>query len=296
MKPKSNADLIHLFAQRTDSAAQYGNLFFENNGKDLYSYGHHYLLAQFIENKDHETAVIINDSGYSSSTSKHISIAFGALSHYKQFRTTQTDGRKVFLELEDLLRKLAKAKKPELYLNAAESLYMNYNAFQAWKGTKPGKGTEAAGYDKKIRSIYKYFAEYSAGGMDPAEYEKKKAAAKKAAENKAKKAAAQKHAEDLKKFFAFEIGYIYKNSAVSTEDFVRINPDGHYVETSQGVKISPVSAALLYKMIKAGRDIKGYKIDNYTVISLNGVLTIGCHRINRANMEETGEKLIKLGY
>lgn len=296
MRPTTNAELIHLFAQRTESAARYGNLFFDNNGKNLYSYGHHYLLAQFIENKDLQTAVIINDSGYSNSTAKHIGIAGAALSHYKQFRTTQTDGKAVFLELENLLRKLAKAKKPELYLNSAESLYNNYNAFRTWKGIKPGKGSDAAEFDKKIHAIYKYFAEYNSGGLDPAAYEKKKAAAKKAAENKAKKAAIKKHAEDLQKFFDFEINYIYKNSDIINEDFVRINPEGHYIETSQGVKINPVSAALLYKMIKAGKDIKGHKIDHYTVINLNGVLTIGCHKINRVNMEQTGEALIKLGY
>ena len=47
-------------------------------------------------------------------------------------------------------------------------------------------------------------------------------------------------------------------------------------------------------MIKAGKDIKGYKIDKYTVISINGTLKIGCHNINRANVTEVGEQLLKL--
>jgi len=53
-------------------------------------------------------------------------------------------------------------------------------------------------------------------------------------------------------------------------------------------------ATILYKMIKAGKDIKGYKIDKYTVISINGTLKIGCHNINRANVTEVGEQLLKL--
>ena len=38
-------------------------------------------------------------------------------------------------------------------------------------------------------------------------------------------------------------------------------------------------------MIKAGKDIKGHKIDGYTVIGLNGVLTIGCHKIERKEID-----------
>lgn len=295
MKPRTNADLIHLFAQRSESYMQYGNLFFEDNGTKLYSYGRHYLLAEFVTNKTGDLAVIIGDQGYSNSTAKHIGIAGAALSHYKQFRRTQIDGRRVFLELENLLQKLSKAKKPEIYLNAAESLFNNYNAFQAWKGTKPGKGTEAAEYDKKINSIYKYFAEYGPG-LDPAAYEAKKTAAKKRLEAKQKKEAVKKFNEDLQKFFEFKTNYVHKNSGLISEDFCRVNEATGTVQTTQGVSIDFKPAATLYKMIKAGKDIKGYKLEGFTVIGLNGVLTIGCHKINRANMEETGEKLLNLGY
>jgi hypothetical protein len=53
---------------------------------------------------------------------------------------------------------------------------------------------------------------------------------------------------------------------------------------------SQYEGRLLYKMIKQGKDIKGHKIGYYTVISVNGVLTIGCHKIK--NFKEIGEQLI----
>ena len=282
----SATDVIHLFAERSQSEARSSNCFF--HGNKLYSYGYHYLMAEYITNKAGEEAIMINDSGYSVTTAKHVRYVISGTRQYKQFLTTKTDAKTVLNELESLLKLLGKARKPEKYLSEAGALLNSFNEFQAWKGTKPENFERD--YIKKIRVIEKQF---NAGTMKEAAgkiaaFEKRKAAA-------AKKAAQKEFKENLKKFMNFEI-YRINHSAANDEDFLRINPEGHYIETSQGVKINPVSAALLYKLIKAGRDIKGHKIDNYTVISLNGVLTIGCHKINRANMEQTGETLLELGY
>jgi hypothetical protein len=57
------------------------------------------------------------------------------------------------------------------------------------------------------------------------------------------------------------------------------------VETTKGARVSYEAAKLLYSMIKAGKDIKGHNIDGYTVISLNGVLKIGCHEIPREEVD-----------
>jgi len=45
--------------------------------------------------------------------------------------------------------------------------------------------------------------------------------------------------------------------------------------------VSLKAAKVLFNLIKSGKDIKGFDIDGYTVIGLNGVLTIGCHVIER---------------
>ena len=81
---------------------------------------------------------------------------------------------------------------------------------------------------------------------------------------------------------------------LNNESFIRLSKDGEKVETSKGVKVDAKDAKKLYQLIKAGKDIKGYKIDYYTVISLNGVLKIGCHNINVKNMHEIGEKLLQM--
>lgn len=92
---------------------------------------------------------------------------------------------------------------------------------------------------------------------------------------------------DLVKFYSYETDYI-KND----EDFLRLSKEGQKVETSQGVEVAVNEAQLLYKMILSNKDIKGHKIGNYTVISINGTLKVGCHNINIESMHKVGKQLI----
>ena len=87
-------DVIHLFAQQTQSHAKSANVFFYNDM--IYSYGYHYLLASFIENKKGVKAILINDRGYSVTTGKHINAMMQASRQYRQFYTTHTDKKYYF--------------------------------------------------------------------------------------------------------------------------------------------------------------------------------------------------------
>lgn len=57
-----------------------------------------------------------------------------------------------------------------------------------------------------------------------------------------------------------------------------------YSYGSKGARVSYEAGKLLFAMIKAGKDVKGHDIDGYTVISINGVLKIGCHVIEMAEV------------
>jgi hypothetical protein len=272
-------DVIHLFAQRSQSEANCKNVFFENNR--IYSYGHHYLLAEFIKNSKGDEAIMINNSGYSVTTSSHINQVTGATRQYKQFFTMQCEAKKVAYQLEILAQKLSKAKKPELYINPAEYLFTKFNEFQSWNGL-----TNDTLNLMKINEIINVFR----GGVY-SDYLHNQAKRIKQAENKQKREANKKFKKDLQKFFNYELDYIYNNP--TNEDFCRISKDNENIETSQHVKVPIREAKVLYKLIKAKKDIKGFNISGYTVIGLNGVLKIGCHKINIDNMNEIGEKIIR---
>lgn len=66
----SSSEVIHLWAQQNQVEARCSNAYFE--GAVVYSYGRHYPLGIIVENKKGERAAIINASGYSATTSKHI--------------------------------------------------------------------------------------------------------------------------------------------------------------------------------------------------------------------------------
>ena len=277
----SPTDVIHLFAQKSQDHAKCNNVFFY--GSKIYSYGYHYLMGEFITNKNGDLAIMINNKGYSNTTAKHVSKLASATRQYKQFYTMYCDSKQVLQELESLLQKLGKAKKPQKYISEALNILEHFNEFLEWFG-RPYDSFSKENL-KKIRKIEKLFK--AAPGKGSAEqYAKKKAAAQKASDKK-------DFLKSLQKFQNFEINYISHNS-FNNEDYLRINEQSGNIETSQGVKVSIKEAQTLYRMIKAGKDIKGLRISNYTVISLNGVLHIGCHRINRKNMEEIGEKIINL--
>lgn len=272
----SASDVIHLFAQRTQNEAHSSNVFFEY-GTKLYSYGHHYLLAEFITNSNNDDAVMINDTGYSNTTAKHISWAGAALSQYRKFYTTQTNPAKVLWQLEQLANKLQRARKKEIYINEAESLYRAFNKYKEWINLQSPLIDQINIAIELFRGadINNYMAE-------------KQKAIKKAEQLKLRKERAA-HKEALKKFFAFEI-----NRVSGSEDYVRISRDGQTIETTQNVSVPIKEAKILYLMIEAKKPIHGFNIGGYTVIGINGVLKIGCHNINKKNMHEVGQQLLKM--
>ena len=264
----NNDECIHTFAQRTQSEGRTSNnnIFFE--GDKLYSYGYHYLLAEFLD----DNTIMINDKGYSSSTGKHIGKVRWATSQYKQFFKKESDIFLVHEQIMDLKDKLARANKPIRYIEQITRLYESYMEYRTYAKIK----TKSDEY-KEITKIYK--------ALNKPEYlEAIKLEAKKKVEAK-KKADKKKLAETLPKFMAGEI----RTFRIGNEDYLRLS--GDYVETSQGVRVDKIEAKKLYQAIENNVDIVGHRIDGYTVTSLNGVLTIGCHKINVDSMHEIGKQL-----
>lgn len=270
-------DVMHAFAQRDQSEGHCSNVFFETNR--IYSYGHHYLLAEFIANKVGEQAIMINNKGYSKTTAKHISEVRGATQQYKQFFTTETDPVLVLSELKSLAHKLQSARKKELYILPAERLYNKYQEFIQWNGMHNDLAS-----DTEINALMLVFRGDSYSEYFTKQAERIAADLKKKQEEQKKR---QKVA--LKKFFAYEINSVY---LPMEEDFCRLSQDLQFVETTQNVRVPVAAAKVLYQLIKAGKDIKGFNLNGYTVIGLNGVLRIDCHKINKKNMRQIGEKIL----
>ena len=274
-------ETIHAYAQQDQNEGRNssGTVFFYKT--KLYSYGHHYLMCEFITAADGARAVMINDKGYSSSTSRHISITQGATRQHKQFYTTETEFVWVRNQLKAYLRSLSNARKPELYILPANDLFNKFVAFQEWTGgRRKGRAAEINELKKIIEAIN--------GDIGDIKEYYKKVDEKRAAETRKKaRAAAAAAAEQIKKFYNHEVRAVYG----LYNEVLRISKDGANVETSQGVKIDARECRILYRAIQAGENVRGYKIDNYTVLSCNGVLTVGCHKITKEEINKIAKKL-----
>lgn len=269
----NSSDVIHLFAQRTQSEARCSNVYF--NGDSIYSYGRHYELGRFITNKKGEVAILIEDRGYSNTTAKHISQIAYATSQYTQFFCNDAFEDRVINFIEAQIRKLQRAIKKELYILPAQNKYAKYMAYLDWCGLKPQNTV-------KLNALMQVI-----NGGDYAEYLKNEEKRIKAEERQKARQELATLKYEIKEFYAYERRTIYRG----IESFVRLSKDGESVETSQGVTVSAKEARVLYSMIVNKRDIKGFVIGGYTVISINGVLKVGCHNINIESMHRTGKLL-----
>lgn len=270
----SNRELTHVYAQQSQQYGKSGTMFFEGN--EIYSYGKHYLLAEFIDNE----TILINDTGYSNTTSKHISLVISATSHKRQFFVKETDLTEVYNTITEYLQKLPKARvNKEYYLKVIFKLFKSLNKYLEYTKTKT-KVSKLPKY-KEIKTIVQRLeTEKETILKEVAELNKRKAQR----EN-------EKQKEQISLWKNHEIRYINKLS----HSLLRLSLDKKQIETSRGVNIETKKAKVLYKLIEAGKDIKGFKLDYYTVIGIkDNILKIGCHNIPLKEVETIGKQIVNL--
>ena len=127
----SNSELVHVYAQQSQEHGRSNSMFFEY--AEIYSYGRHYLLGEF---KDRET-ILINDTGYSNATAKHIGLLTSATTQYKQFFVTRTNSDIVFPEIKSLFYSLPKARTRKIQiLNDIKALWKDFNEYLDYLNVK----------------------------------------------------------------------------------------------------------------------------------------------------------------
>lgn len=267
---KNNSDLCHVFAQRTQSHGNGSNLFFEYD--KMYSYGYHFLLAEYIDSN----TILINNRSYSSSTAKHQSLIRQATRQYKQYFTKEVEIDLVHSQIMDMSKRLLTARKKDVIASEIVSLFESCKEFSS-------KYRPYVFNDNMFKAITVIYNEIS---VNKDQY----IAAAKEREAKELVKLREKLEVDLKKFLNHEINHI--DSKKLSVDFIRLSLDLKSIETSQGVKIPIKEATELYKMIQAKIDVRGVSIGGHKIASLNGVLSVGCHRIDVENMHKIGQIIL----
>ena len=266
----NNTDCVHTFAQRTQNNGRTSNnnIFFE--GDKIYSYGYHYELGRFLDDK----TILINDEGYSPTTGKHISLLSGATSQYKRYYTTEVNIHLVHDKIMYLKKKLSKARKPEMYIGQIYKLWNKFNEY-----INERKRNELRKYKE-----YKEMLLLVDSLQEETSIEDLRQWAK---EEEKKKREKQKKelTKSLAKFRAYETNYF----RIGGKDYLRLSKCAQFVETSQGVKIDIKEAKRYLKLLYMGVSMRGAKIGSYTTISFDKLLRIGCHNISKEEINYINE-------
>jgi len=288
----SHSEVCHKFNEQSQSEGRAGSIFFYGN--KIYSYGYHYLLAEFISPE----IILINNKGYSNSTSKHIAILSSATRDKKQVYITKIHLELVLLQLQKLYKNLIKARKPLFYKNSIEALYLDFvdevnflggfyigDSFNYSFDFVPYSEMNKEQKEKYIRinEIRTLADEYAKSEK----YLNKIERAKELEETKA-----QREKEEKEK--QIDNFYSYKGSRINWLEFdlLRLSKCGEFVETSQAVKIPIKEAQRFYKLFKSGVELVGEKISHYTTKSNENYLQIGCHKIEHIEAKRIGQLIL----
>lgn len=131
----STSEVAHLFANQTQNEARNGsNFYFE--GDTIYSYGRHFPIAVHSSTPN---IVYFTTRGYSNTTSKHIYLVRYACNHKTLIYCMNPDQAKNGRHSENIesfisrakypAGKLAKAKKPEIYLNEIANIRAEFQTY-----------------------------------------------------------------------------------------------------------------------------------------------------------------------
>jgi len=296
----SAGQVIHLWANQSQSEARCKNVFF--NEKTIYSYGYHYVLGRIVEFNGSQL-FLINDSGYSVTTNKHISWAWSAVSNRPRLKV---DGLSRHDYTSSDLKALVRAALLRQQDGLINSLFNHFNGRSFWrveteKEFYEGKYSDG-GRIREFNELCKTLG-FEALALDindsylelRFEHERemiaKKAAddarkntpeylAEKEREREKREARAiAKAAEDVSKWRSG--GPLVESVRALRPMILRVR--GAVVETSDGASVPLSHALLLLKKIENGTAKAGDRIGHFSLTSVYGSddirVRIGCHDI-----------------
>lgn len=262
-------NVAHLWANQhqEDARTPTSNLYF--NGTEIYSYGSHFCIAKHVEG-----AVLFTEREYSNTTSKHKSIVRNACSHknivycYNPLGSHEQNFQAWRNECEGYIEKLAKARKPEKYIQELEGVKYRAERYANLFDIAVPESLSVAWAITDKQEVVAYM-------------EKKAEAIKK---EKARKLrlAKKKHKEEVQKWKNFETYRLYSRGEY---DLLRYNKENKRFQTSQGVEIPLAIGLGVYKRLANSEAVE--KILEFEVKEITKKhIVVGCHKVEMKEIEE----------
>jgi hypothetical protein len=273
----SHLEVCHIWASRSQGSGRAGSISF--NGNTILSY-HWWPMATFIN----DNTVLRVNWIYSNSTAKHLNYVGRAIPGYY---------KEIFV------------KNPVLgaeSVNIADFLIQIKKRFDSFKTSHKYKQYIYNNQQRIINNLIDYCGLFNLSIPDYSEFSLLKNDVYLAEickqdehlkELEAKKEAVRvkilanlqdeinKAENDWMNGTSNNVRFYHKKIGSYSFSKIRLRSKDDNIETSMGAKVSIREAKILFDMIQRKDNIKGHKIDNYTVIGINGTLKIGCHEIER---------------
>jgi hypothetical protein len=293
----NNRQLAHVWAQQTQSRGRNANNSMYFNDNKIWSYGSHYCIASINYNSKDERLNLINEHGYSSTTSKQRRDVLNSLNYKGLYVPRPSDINHpdnedyLFNQLiETISESLNEKKKYKTYEDFKRPL-ANLNEFLAFIG-KPK-------IDVPMDIIELLIDVHSVRAIKLRAYEEKRAEKRKLAEiayETARLERIQEYADQLRLWpQGLNTRSIPNDLFPKDYSMIRIKPNSlDTVETSRGAEV-PLNEAL--ELLKSTLDKSvnvGYKVGHFKVDEIkNDILEIGCHTISISQAYDVLKPLLK---
>lgn len=279
----SHDQVVHLWANQSQTDARCKNVYFE--GRSIWSYGRHYELGRLVEINGH-TVALINSTGYSVTTSKHINSALHATKHMPRITVTHDfDWKKGLLETQNSLISYLMGTLSGRVFHSP----LNRKSYQIQSINDFNNVCASVGMDQLKIEIPKEFLSLLNSHIS-------KCIRKMKRDNSVKQAKREQDRLERIKNGAAEIE-AWKQGGPRTEAVRDLEPQiirvvDDVVETSRGADVPLDHARRLLRLLETRRAKKGVKVGHFTVDKvLKSVVKIGCHdiSINQAKEVLKGE-------
>ena len=271
----SHSKLDHAWANESQNEGRASNMFFKGN--IIYSYGHHYEIARFIDAPNGQKVCFINQNGYSNSTTKHTihvsrAIPKNIVKYYVPFVRSggyyQKDNNISIEKLPTIIENMAlncknlcfdqiKARTNTCYFRQAASLYSNI---------------------LEICILFNLDAPAMPDNYNDAENKFNFLVNTQIQRDNIK---SEKQLEKSKELLTKWLNHEFNGQLYNIPVHLRISKDGKNIETTKGASVEYTRGVELFNKLVNKENVNGHKINGFTLLENSSeAVTIGCHVIN----------------
>lgn len=272
----STSQVAHLWANQAQSNASNSNRLFYFYGREIFSYGNNFCIAKILDNG----TILFTNRSYSKTKAEHKNKVRRAISDRVKIVYCANPNEGTSSNIPDFTRQIK--NQIEIIENASKRE-------QTKKAAKLELARIVENIDNYLLAIDKTHSDLfdsefevyyrTAKSLDLAALNSQLEQWRKEKEERERLAAIRAEKEAKKEIAAWKKGQnVYLPNNLSN---IYLRAKGEILQTSMGAEVTLNRAKILFELIKGGKDIKGFDIDGFTVIGINGVLTIGCHKIER---------------